>query len=94
MRRPLSEVLAWPESHVRLQLAFLAKEPAAEDRIEIAVAQLAALVFNRSRSSEDEDPLSLTDFLPFADPWRPVEPASPGLSSYELQMLNRHNPQP
>ena len=88
MRRPLGEVLSWPDGHVRLQLAFIAKEPPIEERIELGIAQLSALVFNRSRSGTEQGK-DLADFLLCDDPWR-VKP--PRLSEYELQMLSRTRP--
>lgn len=87
MRVPLADVLGWPDSHVQLQLAFMAKEPPIEERLELGIAQLSALVFNRSRSGNEEGK-GVADFLLCDDPWH-VKP--PQLSAYELRMLSRSN---
>lgn len=88
MRVPLADVLGWPDAHVRLQLAFLAKEPSIEQRLELGIAQLSALVFNRSRG-DGEEGKDIADYLLCDDPWH-VKP--PKLSAYELRMLSRPRP--
>lgn len=89
MRVPLAEVMAWPERHVRLQLAFMAKEPTPEDQIILALAQLSALVDNRSRGSAGTTPATAMDYLPFADPWKVEEgPAQSTVTAEELQMFS------
>lgn len=87
MRVPLADVLAWPDSHVRLQLAFLAKEPPAEERIELAVADLMALTFNVNRG-QNTPAKSGPDFLRFMDPWK-SETVDTGLSADELKLKAR-----
>lgn len=92
MRVPLAQVLSWPVSHVDLHLAFLAKEPPAEDRIEWAIAQLSALMFNINRAKETAA-LGPSDFLPFADAWR--DPAKQqGLTDEEMEMMGHLHSRP
>lgn len=90
MRVPLSAVMAWPDDHVRLQLAFLEREPPAEDRIEMAIAALSALTFNVNRG-RNTNALSFSDFLP-ADPWAPRTGA--GLTPEELKLMGYLDSQP
>lgn len=67
MRQPLGVVMAWPAAHVELLQAFMAKEPPAEERCEVMLAQLSALAFNRTRG-KGESAMSAADFL-MDDPW-------------------------
>ena len=87
MRRPLGEVLAWPESHVRLQLEYLATEPPADERALVAIAQLTALVNNRSRN-KDEPGKTTEDFMLWRDVWKPqAAPVQSGVTPEELQLM-------
>lgn len=92
MRVPLADVLAWPDHHVRLQLAFLEREPPADDRIEFALAQLSALTFNLQRG-KDSKPLGASDFLAFADPWKQPEQVGV-LGSDEVKMMGHLRSRP
>jgi hypothetical protein len=47
---------------------YLQKQPTAEDRMEIALANLCAMFFNANRG-KDQGPKQLKDFMPFRDPW-------------------------
>ena len=82
MRRPLAEVLAWPDSHVRLQLEYMALEPSAEL---VAIAQLTALVNNRSRNKDDPG-MTIADFLIHPSARKP-EPEQSGMTPEELQLM-------
>lgn len=73
-RRPYHEVLAWPRSSVQIAAAYLAKEPAPEERIEAALAQIAALYVNAHRR-KGAAPHRIVDFLLFDDAWKPEQPA-------------------
>ena len=86
MRVPLADVLAWPEEHVRLQLAMLAKEPPPGGRIEHAVAQLSALTFNMNRG-KGAAALSASDFMA-PDPWKSPE-ASAGITAEEKNLMGQ-----
>lgn len=88
MRRPLAEVLAWPDSHVRLLLEFLSREPLAEDRVEMAMAHIAALIFNRSRG-RNEPAKSPMEFLPFDDPWGTRKASTNPVDAEVAVALNR-----
>jgi hypothetical protein len=68
LRVPLHEVARWPQPELDLYAAFLAKEPAPDERIEIAVAQLTALGANMMRG-RGQPAKSTADFLLFRDPW-------------------------
>lgn len=74
MRRPLGEVLAWPAAHVDLLLAFTAREPTPDERIELGLAQLSALNFNTNRGSAAAK--STADFLIAQDWWGEALPAA------------------
>lgn len=82
-RRPVSEVLAWPASHIELLLAFLRVEPSPEDRIEQAIARLTAQHYNRTRQ-EGEEGKGVADFLPFATAW-----SAPAPSALDAQVMGR-----
>ena len=88
MRVPLEEVMSWPDHHVMLQLAFLAKEPPAEERIEHAVASLAALTYNLN-VARGAAPRTAADFLMAPDPWTPPKPVGNALSAAEMQFIAR-----
>lgn len=47
---------------------YLQKQPAPEERNEIAMATLCALFFNANRG-KGQSPRRLKDYLPFIDPW-------------------------
>jgi hypothetical protein len=74
-RRP-SEVAAWPAWEVRLLEQYLAKQPAAEDRIEIAVARLTATYVN-AHLREGTKAVETTDYLAYHDPWSKEVVADP-----------------
>lgn len=73
-RRP-SEVAAWPAWEVRLLEQYLAKQPAAEDRIEIAIARLTALFIN-TKLGPGSKQAETTDYLSYRDPWAGQEQES------------------
>lgn len=64
----MREIALWPAWEVRLIDAYLNKQPAAEDRIEIALATLCAMFFN-ANSSKEKASRRVKDYLPFLDPW-------------------------
>lgn len=75
-RRPLHEVAAWPASDVNLLEHYLAKQPAPEERTEIAVATLCTMYRNAHRA-DGEPPHEVVKFLPYLDPWsQPIVSAS------------------
>lgn len=63
-----SEVAAWPAWEVRLLEQYLAKQPAPEDRIEIAIARLTA-VFINTHLKPGAKAVETADLLAFRDPW-------------------------
>lgn len=63
-----SVIASWPAWEVRLINAYLQKQPAPEERIEIVLAMLCQLYQNRTRGKE-EQPKRVKDYLPFIDPW-------------------------
>lgn len=81
-RRPLSDVLDWPENHVALIAEYMAREPAPDERIEIAVAQLCATYVNAHRK-KGAPAHPVVDFLPFRDAWKVDEPEE---SIFDLAM--------
>lgn len=66
MKRPLHEVLRWPDWVVGVYNRFLCKEFFVEERVERAIAELHADYFNGHRA-EGVPPRSALDFMP--DPW-------------------------
>lgn len=67
-RRPLHEIALWPAAELQLIRAYLAKRPAAEDRIEALIATGHAMWVN-SKQARGTEPTRPADFLPFLDPW-------------------------
>lgn len=59
----------WPAWEIGLLAEFLSKEPAAEDRIEASLAQLAALYVNAHRKPGSQ-PHRIREFLLFDDAWK------------------------
>lgn len=74
-RRPLHEVAKWDAAEIRLLQAFIAREPPAEERLDIAIAGLRCLLSNYLRPA-GRAPFRLLDFLPFHDPWKPAPVAA------------------
>lgn len=64
----MREIASWPAWEVRLIDAYLNKQPAAEDRMEFALATLCAMFFNANRGKE-QAARRMKDYLPFLDPW-------------------------
>lgn len=71
-RRPLGEVLCWPSSHVALFAEYLSHEPAPEERIEYAVAQLCAMYASAHKGKGAKAP-HVTDFMLFRNVWKQVK---------------------
>lgn len=67
-RRPLREVAGWPAVEIDLLEHYLARQPAPEDRIEIAVATLCSLFVNANRAA-GSPAMNPTDFLPYLNPF-------------------------
>lgn len=68
LRRPVQEVAAWPDAVIVQWAHYLSNEPAPEERLELAVAQLTALLFNVNRGNSQS--LGAADFLLFKDAWK------------------------
>lgn len=64
-RLPVHEVARWPDWELALLDEFLAKEPAADERIEIALAQLCLLVHRANFQGEKD----VKDFMPYINAW-------------------------
>lgn len=70
---PVHEVLEWPEWVPALYSEFLSREPAPLEKLEVGLASLASLVFNRTRG-QGEEPRGASDFMqpdPFKSPKKP-----------------------
>ncbi len=67
-KRPLHEVAAWSAAEVDLIIAFLAREPSPEVRLEIAVARLTEITVMLMGSGSAKP--GIMDFLPFLDAWK------------------------
>lgn len=63
--------MKWPAEEVQILEHYLAKQPAAEDRIEVAVASLIAIYVN-AHLRDGAAAKSERDFLPYLEPWREV----------------------
>lgn len=68
LRVPLHEVQSWPAYELDLYEHFLAKEPTAEARVEIAVARLCEL-FVKAWGGQGSGRVSVMDYLPFMNTW-------------------------
>lgn len=64
-----SEVARWPASELRLVEEFLAVEPSAVDRIEIAIAHLHASYVS-VHSRKGATPPKVEAFLPYRKSWK------------------------
>lgn len=62
-----TELLRWPAWELDLVEHYLAKQPAAEDRVEIAVARMTAIYANAHRGRADAE-FGVRDFLPYLNP--------------------------
>jgi hypothetical protein len=60
--------MQWPDWSARLMQAFFAREPAAEDRIETAIAHLSAIYVGAHRQKGKPAP-KIADFLLFRGAW-------------------------
>lgn len=67
-REPLHRVMDWPASEVRLIAAYLAREPAPDERIEIAVAHLSA-IYTNAHLQKGSEQKPIADFLLFRKAW-------------------------
>lgn len=72
MGKPPSEVMCWPQSDIALLKAYLAREPASADRIEIAIAYLTALTANLNRG-KDAPARKIEKFMLFRNAWKSKE---------------------
>jgi len=80
-REPLARVMDWPVSHVRLIATYLSREPAPDERIELALAQIATMYANSHRP-KDRPPAKLVDFLPARDAWKAAPAITPSSDRY------------
>ncbi len=88
-RRPLHEVAAWPEVEVRLLEHYLAKQPAPEERIEIALAQLSAHYLNaHTDPALGRPPVQAEDQMPFHRIWEREEEAAAQLEWSRKALLD------
>lgn len=71
-QRP-SEVLSWSAWEIELLAEFLRKEPCGEDRVEIAIAELAAIYVNAHRK-KGAQPHKVDEFLLFHNAWKADDP--------------------
>lgn len=80
-------MLAWPDWEVRLLEEYLAKQPAAGDRIEIALARLTAFYCN-AHQREGATPRETLEFLAYHDPWPvPIDVGSGRYSALDLEVM-------
>lgn len=79
----------WPVSHVRLIATYLSREPAPDERIELALAQIATMYANSHRP-KDRPPAKIVDFLAPRDVWKQAaaEPSSDRYSESDRLMLS------
>lgn len=76
----------WPASHVQLIAAYLAREPAPDERIEFAVTQLAA-IYTNAHLPKDKPQKPISDFLLFRKAWAREADASSGRYSESDQKM-------
>lgn len=81
--------MEWPVSHVLLVSTYLSREPAPDERIEIALAQIATMYANTHRA-KDRPPAKIADFLAPRDVWKqvPAETSSDRYSESDRLMLS------
>lgn len=86
MRRPVHEVMAWPLWVTRVYAEFLTREPLAEERIELGLAQLTAnyVAVHRVPGSPAPRP---ADFLLARDAWR--EAGDDGYTETDLAIMRQ-----
>lgn len=80
--------MQWPASDVARIAAYLAREPAPEERIEFGLAQLAAIYVNANRG-KSSPARKVVDFMPFHNPWKSSKPAesSGRYSALDLEIM-------
>jgi hypothetical protein len=61
--------MQWPASDVARIAAYLAREPAPEERIEYGLAQLTSSFVNANRA-RNSPARKVVDFLPFHNAWK------------------------
>jgi hypothetical protein len=74
-RKPLHEVAQWPAADIGLLESYLARQPAPEERIDIGIAGLRALLVNYLRAPTART-ATVRDFLPYFNPWENVAPSA------------------
>lgn len=90
MRRPVHEVLDWPLSSVLTHLAFLTREPIAEERIELLIARMLAAYMAR-HTPENSAPPRLAEFLSHRDVWERDALEQEILADLEAEKMQRGN---
>lgn len=64
--------MAWPARDIRVIAEYLAKEPAPDERIEYAVAQLSSIYVNGHRK-QGAEAIPLGEFLMFRKAWESAD---------------------
>ena len=68
LKEPLHKVMEWPQWSVDLMQAFLSREPTAEERCEIGMAQHTAIYVGGKIAKGKPRP-KVTDFMMFRTVW-------------------------
>lgn len=68
----LKDVARWPAKELDVIDEYLRKQPAAEERVEFAIANFHAQYVN-AHLKDGTPPTPVTTFLPFLDPWKKQE---------------------
>jgi len=71
--------MRWPAWELDLMEHYLAMQPSASDRVEVALATLCAMFANANRGRNGAE-AKVTDFLPYLYPWG--KPAVVDMSRY------------
>lgn len=85
-KTPLHEIMKWPVSHLRIWATWLIRERTPLERLEIAAAQICAVIANANRKKGSKV-LSISDFLIFKDLWNKIQKTGNDDFDHDLSLL-------
>lgn len=85
-QKPLHEVLQWPASHLRLWANWIIRERTPLERIEMAAAQVCAVIANVNRKKGSKA-LSVSDFMLFKNIWNKIQKTGNEEFDHDMNLL-------
>lgn len=83
-RVPLSHVASWPARHLDLLEQYLAREPAPEERLEVALANFMVM-YATANGKQGAPQKKVADFLPYLKAW--PQPADGRYNPVDMEVL-------